>query len=87
MTAGFSVAFDRIPNLFCLIGKELDYLDLNENDSGCHHHLLLSQHQIFIEYPLSAKHVIVHMLRKHILVCKGRHSLKDDSKQMGIPNF
>lgn len=87
MTTGFSLPFDRTPNLFCLIGKELNYLDLKESNSGCHHHHLLSPHQIFIEHPLSVKHVTVYMLRKHILLCKGRHSLKDESKQMGIPNF
>lgn len=57
MTAGFSPAFDMTPNLFCLIGKELDYLDLKESNSGCHHYHLFSQHQVFIEHPLSAKHV------------------------------
>jgi len=87
MTAGFFLAFDKTPNLFCLTGKGLNYLDLKESNSGCHHHHLLSQHQIFIEHPLNAKHVIVYMLRKHILICRGRHSLKDESKQMGIPNF
>ena len=71
----------------CLIAREPDGLDLKESNSGYHHHRLLSQHQIFIEQPLNAKHVMLYMLRKHIFLFNGRHTLKDESKQMEILIF
>ena len=85
MTAGFSLAFGRTPICPVWLEKSLIILTWKKGTQGV---ITIIYSDNIKEQPLSTKHVITYMLRKHIFsLCKRRQSLEDEFKDIKTPIF